>query len=100
MTIKNELKACQDQGFNNSLTKQVLKAKGFSAEEIDKLNLSSDKKVLDEMAVMKAIINCGSMSRKDIAAKLAADGLCSEKTALHILSLMKFCKAYHQLMSA
>ena len=86
-------------GYGLTLVKGILKAEGYSKEQINELNLTSSNKELDALAVMSFIIEHESLDRKTLAKKLSAQGLCSEKTGYHILSLMKFCKAYHELMS-
>ena len=98
-TATNEL---IKQGYNKTLIKQLLAHQGYTNEQIKSVDADIPSKKsaeVDATAVMQAIIDMGDAPRKDIAKHLAEQKLCSEKTAAHILSLMKFCRAYHELMS-
>ena len=99
ITYTNEL---INKGYGKTLIRSLLKAEGYKQLDIDNLDIPSRKSdEIDATEIMKTIINCEAkgMKRKEIEAVLAANELCKASTAGHILSLMKFVKAYHELMS-
>lgn len=89
-------------GVTASAVKTAMKKNGYSAEEIEAVEFEASAKSneIDAKAIMQAIIDmeATNTSRKDIASKLAADGHCKESTGRHIVSLMKFVRAYHEIM--
>lgn len=97
----NDFYANLNSAYNATTVKAILKAEGYTNEQISSLNLQSKKSTeIDAYSVMNCIIeNEDKMSRKQIAQELYKQNLCSIKTGEHILSLMKFCKAYHDLMT-
>lgn len=93
----------QSKGFGKIKIEAFLEVSGYALEDIKALNLEGKSQVeLDAEAVMREVIamETSSMNNKQKATKLHSLGLCSEKTGYHILSLMKFIKAYHTLKSA
>ena len=87
-------------GYNKTTITMMLKAEGYTNESIKALNIPSKKAdEIDAIAIMQCIIDNSNTPRKDLAQKLADQKLCKLSTANHILSLMKFVKAYHELMS-
>jgi hypothetical protein len=91
-------------GYNKTLIKGMLKVEGYTNDQIKAIDDTIPSKKADQIdaeAIMSVIIDgeAENMSRKDIAQALANDGLCKLSTANHIMSLMKFVKAYHKLLS-
>lgn len=82
--------------------KSLLKLKGFSKDEINSVEIESNRSnQLDEFALMNKIIEMEAegKSRKEMADELYHGDFCGEATARHILGLMKYVKAYYKIMS-
>lgn len=90
-----------DAGVTASAVKAAMKKNGYSKEEIASVEFPASAKSneIDAYAIMRAIIEMEDqgVSRKEMAKKLAADDHCTESTGRHIVSLMKFVKAYHEI---
>ena len=98
MKINDRINELVQAGHGKTTIKAVLTVEGFKKADIDQANIPSQKaNEIDAQAIMSQIIEMDGASRKDIATALNEQGLCSYKTAMHILSLMKFVVAYHDL---
>ena len=88
-------------GYTGTTIKGVLKAEKFATDEIESANIPSTKKAgLDATAIMTIVIENEDKSNKDILKVLTEADLCEASTAKHIVSLLKFCKAYHAVKIA
>lgn len=101
MNIQVRIDQLKALDLSNSLIKQQLKRDKFSQEEINNHLEMNTQNELDAFKVMKFIIDNESKykNNKELAKAMSNNNLASEKTSYHILSLMKFVKAYHELMS-
>lgn len=99
-TRVNELVAA---GYGKTLIEGMLRAEGFKKADISAANVPSKKSdENDATAIMQMVIDLSNekLNNKQKAERIAKAGLCTEKTAYHIMSLMKYVEAYHELMSA
>lgn len=101
MNITTRIEALRNVGLTDSMIKAQLKREKFDKAQIEAELPTSASNELNAHDVMRFIIDNRNVyaSGKKLATAMFEAGLCSEKTGYHIVSLMKFVDAYHELMS-
>ena len=87
--------------YGATLIKGILKSEGYKADEIKDASIPTKKaEQLDAYKVMSRIydMEAEGVSNKDMAEALHQHGLCTLSTGKHLISLLKFCKAYHEVV--
>jgi len=100
--INDRINALENEGYGKTLITMMLKHEGFTAKEIKSADIVSKKSdENDAFKIMQKVIEleATSLNNKQKATIISEADLCTEKTAYHIMSLMKYVKAYHELMS-
>lgn len=97
-TIETRINELAANNYGATVIRGILKAEGYDKEAIKAANIASQRSnEIDANAIMAIVIENESKANKDIIKAVHEAGLCELSTARHIVSLLKFCKAYHEL---
>lgn len=100
MNIVDRINQLETVGLTSSEIKARLKKDKYSAKLVAEHFQPVESNEIDAQAIMSFIIDNENnyKNNKAFAKAIYEAGHCSEKTAYHILSLMKFVRAYHEIL--